>query len=156
MLTTQSHITNACSSSLLYLQTSSLCFKEQCLIDHNNRFTSHLCVNHNSIALLYDLYTLCLRNVCIITIYIWFHCRGSKETEVLQEHLEIKVKRYCQPTIFIINRLNIHVQIYKFDISWLFSIMPHISLIDLYFPRAPQDLLVIQGLQELWVSLWVF
>lgn len=139
--------------------TNQFTFKEPCLIDHNNRFTSHLCVkcmSSNSIALLYDLYTLRLRNVCIITIYIWFHCRGSKETEVLQEHLEIKVKRYCQPTILIINRLNIHVQIYKFDIPWLFIIMPHISLIDLYFPRAPQDLLVIQGPQELWVSLWVF
>lgn len=31
----------------------------------------------------------------------WFHCRGSKVTEVLQEHLEIRVKRYCQPTIII-------------------------------------------------------
>lgn len=90
---------------------------------------------------------------CIITIYIWFHCRGSKETEVLQEHLEIKVKRYCQSSIFTINRLNIYIIHIKFDIPRLFIIIPHLSLIDLYFPRAPQDLLVIQGRRELWVNL---
>lgn len=75
----------------------------------------------------------CITLVLVFDFNNNLFCRGSKVTEVLQEHLEIRVKRYCQTYHYhhILNVLYVNSDYFDIPLrsGFVTILMPHLSLI---------------------------